>query len=291
MSDDFGFTPSVKTKVKRYTLLSLSAPVNQRSTSKGRFHVSVESPRPTGFKKLPKVQSRFGAIGLSHEQELVGKPFKVTKSTQHSPFKDINSRSDGVKMCKGRSDGFTNEEARPTAYRRPDRRVKNIATELNSLDLTQKGVATQKIEGPTWPRGQKRSKPATTTSLWRQRQALGPSQFQIESQDPLDTSDDKKELKTELEGSGYSKHSSSQISDTADENLDLPEHGSETNEPLGLLEFPDYEEHEENGAILLTIPWTDTPEPVGEDALADQLPPKQMLGVLDYGGDRLRWRV
>lgn len=282
--------------MKRYTLLSLSPPFDQRSKSNGRFLNSNKSPRPAGFKKLTKVQSRPGPIGYSYLQELAGKPFKVTKPTNDSSFKTLTTRRDGVKMNKDKNDGFTNEEARPSPYRKTDRRVKSTLTELNRLDLTQKGAATQKMDGPTWLRGQKRSNAAKITSLWSNRRYIGPSQFQIESQDPLESFDNNSEIKTELGGRRRWERPLSQIADDTDEKTDLAGYVSDADEPVDLLEFPHEDENEENEdesdeVDLLTIPDTDAPKPDAEYASVGQLPPKRRLGAMNYNGDRLEWRA
>lgn len=79
-------------------------------------------------------------------------------------------------------DGFEHEEARPSVVGKR-RRLDTIDRSIGPLELTQQIVASQKIEGPTWIRGQKKSRIATATSPWRKKQYSSTSQFHIDSED------------------------------------------------------------------------------------------------------------
>lgn len=289
-------------RVKRYKLLSLSPPLDQKSKAKGRFLNATKPPPPAGFKAIRKVQSRLEIVGFDHLRRHTDKVFKVIKPTNDQLFKDV----------KHIGDGFTSDEAQPSPYRKNERRAKNTLSEthLKGLDLTQKGIATQGMKGPTWLRGQKKPRSATTASLWNKRQYLGSSQHQIESQDPLETVDVEDKLESEnFPTRGRSRHRTTHISDDTEEVglLMIPkasEEGAEqyifdADEPVDLLEFPKDEEE----ADLATIPRTDTPESADTDAsskthlgsygngeLGGQLPVKRTWDVLDHDGDMMALR-
>lgn len=289
-------------RVKRYTLLSLSPPLDQRLKAKGRFLNATKPSPPAGFKAIRKVKSRLEIMGFDHVRRRTDKAFKVLKPTNDQPFKDI----------KHIGDGFTRDEAQPSPHRKNERRTRNTLNEthLKGLDLTQKGIATQEMKGPTWLRGQKKPRTATTASLWNKRQYLGSSQHQIESQDPLETVDVEDELGPEHSPRrGRSRHRSTHISDETEE-VDLliipkasvegvEQYISDADEPVMLLEFPKDEEEVE----LTTIPRTDTPEPENNDASSktrfgsfgegevdNRLPVKRTWDFLDHDGDMMALR-
>lgn len=316
-------------RMRRYKLLSLSPPVDQKSKAKRHFD-APKSPPPAGFKTIPRVQTRLGVMGFDQERKRTDKAFKAIKPTNNQPFM----------VDKHIGDGFTNDEAKPSPYRKAERRTKNTLTEtrLAGLDLTQRGAATQKMEGPTWPRGQKRSRAATTASLWGNRQYLGGSHIQMESQDPLEAFSINEEPDSEtIYNSGRSKRRISEIVDDDDEAKlgplthpdELDDHSnqgdagddrgstammehwqdraekyiSDADEPVVLLEFPDEGEDEDEDG-LATIPRTDTPEPAvgdtsseislgscGNNDLNVQLPPKRTWDLLlNCDGDALTLR-
>lgn len=315
--EDTAIAPSFKSSVKRYTLFSLSPPSDQKLQAKGRFLTPAKYSPPAGFKKIRRVRSRLGMMNTDHLY--ADNPFKVTKPTGDSPFK----------VAKHISDGFTSDEAHPSPHKRRERRTKSTLSEVQPkhLELTQKGAATQKLDGPTWARGQKRARPAPIAK----RQYFGSSQFQIESEDPLE-SFEIKEPRTEPGSSrDRSKRLVSQICDDDDEPNDfltypdeLDEHSSQADsngnvdiltvpkklnkrlrrlssddEPVDLLEVSDGDEELD----LLTIPRTDTPEPHMKDASSESrlspwggsnsdglLPAKRMLNVQDYSRDDLTLR-
>lgn len=274
-------------RVRRFKLLSLSPPVNQKSNAKGRFLDAPKSPTPPGFKTIPKLQSRLGIAVYDQQRRGTSKAFKIIKPTNDQPFK----------VDKNVSDGFTNDEAQPSPYRKTERRIKNTLTEthIGGLDLTQTGAATQKMEGPTWLRGQKRSRAATTASLWGKRHYLGSSQFQIEYQDPLEASNIDEEPESEnIHNAGRSGSLINEIADDEEAELDLLIHPdeldrqsnqgdagedidilvetenqqermeqyiSDADEHVVLLEVPGYGDEDD----LATIPRMDTPEPAVGD--------------------------
>ncbi|KAJ4423037.1 hypothetical protein N0V82_002304 [Gnomoniopsis sp. IMI 355080] len=83
------------------------------------------------------------------------------------------------------SDGFERDEARPDVVGKR-RRIDSIDRSIGSLELMQKSVAFQKIEGPTWLRGQKKPRVATTTPPWSRRQYFSTSMLQIDSEEDDD---------------------------------------------------------------------------------------------------------
>lgn len=291
---DLGFVNTANNfssrRVTRYKLLSMSPPAELKPKAQGRCFDIPKSP-PPGFKAIPRVQTRLGVMGFDQQRSRIDKSFKVIKSTKltnDQPFK----------IEKHISDGFTNDEAKPSPYRKYERRIKNILNEthLGGLDLTQRSTATQKMEGPMWLRGQKRSRVATTASPWGKRQYLGGSQFRIESQDPLEAFNLNTEFDLEnTHTTGRSKRRNSEIADEEeDEELDLLTHPeeldqqssqgdagddsyflkvaeprqerleqylSDADESVVLLETSEGEDEDD----LTIIPRTDTPEPAVGD--------------------------
>lgn len=160
-------------------------------TTSPKSGVKQVSPTSCGLvDKNPKIRGRF----LSFNKRPTPHGFKTVHKRRASQEKEnIN-----FKVAKRIGDGFEGDEARPSPYWKR-RRIANGELHIGHLELTQKGAATQKIQGPTWLRGQKKMRPATNISLWNRRQYFGSSQFQIDSQDPLEPFEANTEPQTEHE--------------------------------------------------------------------------------------------
>lgn len=283
---------SYKAPIKRFTLMT-SAPIGRNFMAKSRF---LTPNRPAGFKTIP------------HPRPDHCKDGRI---------------SDSFKATKRASDGFTREEARPSPFSKKDRKPRNsLAGRLDPLELTQKGQATQKMDGPTWPRGQKRSRTSTTAGLWNNRHYFGTSQFQVDSQDPveiLEKFDIKEPQQDPVSSRSRKKRLVSEIlSEDTGEPVDLlvvsdGERDHEGDSPHGfdsgdvVFEPGDVDRqelmmnhHELDGDVdLITISHTDTPGTAPsekqfsfweDDTPVGQLPPKRMLNVPDCNGDPLALR-
>lgn len=209
------------------------------------------------------------------------------KSIEKRPLNQSTERF-SLKVSKHLSDGFEDNENHIRPH--PKQRRANINdTRMGHLELTQKGTFTQKIQSPTWPRGQKKKTRTTTiASLWARRQYLGDSQIKVESQDPLESFDDETEpdprFHAKKRNRGALRLDIEEWND--DEEVDLlvfPPDDAEKSEnevidkdddEVKLLVEPDelgeeqlHVTSEDEEMDLLIIPKTDTPEPDGNVAL------------------------
>lgn len=347
MFDDTASTHFRKFKVKRGSLLSSSCLPDTRKAKKTRRYHDIDESLSDVKSSLAGVWSplvprddegaasetnKFKGLQIPRHAKVKHSidsfdspagPWSIPIPTSRRKYADFKGFKE-VKVAqdtkpKRSSDGFERDEARSGL---PGKKRKIESSELNigPLELTQKGVATQKMEGPTWLRGQKKPRVSTAASLWSKRQHFGTSEFQIESEDSFEAAD-----KTQT-SAGQATHVSSKrrinriMSDGADVPPELPvdpgerdgrsdsayddlevvrssqtEHGNpissncDADEPVDLLVFP-FDEEDEAG---FTIPRTDTPEPNAdtEGELVAQLPPKRwMLDRLDDGQDTLALR-
>lgn len=246
-------------------------------------------------------------------------------TTSTARLKDIDSREfrkfePAKKITTAQFiDGFERDETRPGAVEKR-RRVDGVELSIGPLELTQKSLATQKVEGPTWMRGQKRPRVATAKSPWRQ-QSPSAFQFQIDSEEDDGMVQSKQSKSANQATRQRSKRHNCQIVSDDDEPMVSPlpyiltdKHNTRIGADVGMVrtspensdEFLSYvsdgdesvvllvaPEDDDDGAALATIPRTDTPD-YGADIETEeygQLPPKEwMLNVLDSGEDTLALR-
>lgn len=231
-----------------------------------------------------------------------------SRATQPQKASDPTS-SIIVKAPKAIHDGFTNDEAQNTPPRYRERRNKTSLSDvhLKGLDITQKEPGTQKVDGPTWLRGQKKHRSATPTSFLKGRRCAGTSHSRIEIQDPLEadgrSDDTQREYRTTISRSNWSSRI---ISDEEDEEFDLlrapkkkgdrvdvieqqreaAQQTSDADEPVDLLSTPnnDFEvgrdDMHQNTALQSTT---------GLGLPGIQLLPKRRLNI-DYGEEPLALR-
>lgn len=114
-------------------------------------------------------------------------------------------------------DGFSDEEARPSPFGRR-RRLHHLDFEVGSLELTQ-GTVSQQSHKSARNLG-KKAHPRTNGDLWQRRRYFGTSQFEIESQDPVESCEGKQEEAEDEDPAPaiVSLHSSQ---GSADDNIDL----------------------------------------------------------------------
>lgn len=201
------------------------------------------------------------------------------------------SESLTLKVSKRISDGFEDSEKHNSPHKKQRRVNSNNDTRLGSLELTQKGTFTQKLQGSTWRRGQKKTRTATIASLWAGRQYLGNSQIKSGSHDPLDSFEEETEPHSEVQTKSHRQkapHSNIDELNDADEDVDLlafpPDDIDDDDIGVGmtnrdvdevdLLVEPDELGDEQTQVasdndedVDLIIPNTDTPEPEQNVAL------------------------
>lgn len=166
---------TVLTSLSEGDIFSISATAgSQKPEGRGRFLIFDRSP-PKGFKVLLKPR-----VNPQTESRMMKKREKLT-------------------------DGFTEDEARPI-FLGKRRRLQHLDINVGSLNLTQNGGASPQMQRGLKPGAGRRIQPQTTANLRRGRQHFSASQFQIESQDPVESSEVKgtpiKSQKHELDRCG-----------------------------------------------------------------------------------------
>lgn len=241
------------------------------------------------------------------------------KSVEKRPKTPASERLN-LKVLKRTSDGFNSDEKHASPYRK-QRRINNDMR-MGSLELTQKGTFTQKLQGPTWLRGQKKTHTASLANLWSRRKYLGSAQVKTGSEDPLDSFEEQTVPHAKLDaenGSRKPRQISIEESNDSDEEVDLlvfpPDdvddddgENLEDDDELALIVEPDElggehhaEAHDEDVGLLV-LPRTD---PLDSDENAglegrskneNRLPPKQQWHHQAISANRLalrpddRWR-
>lgn len=218
------------------------------------------------------------------------------KSNNRDDFKIIEKRPNNQKseklrheVSKTENDGFDDDEKHANPHWK--RRRMNNDTHIGSLELTQKGTLTQRLQGPTWLRTQKKTRTTTFPNRWSHRQYLENSEVHDESQELLESLEYEAEtqLKTEIKRSLETRQASIEESNDADEEVDLlvfPHDDVEDDdtemivqndsrvavldEPNELDEEQAHSATEEEEVDLLVTPRTDTPEPAKNVALGDR---------------------
>lgn len=205
-------------------------------------------------------------------------PIDRSKSVGFKEYKEMKATTNT--KLKRSSDGFERNEAR-SGFSGKKRRTDSSDMNIGPLETTQKGLPNQKVEGPTWQRGQKRSKASTTASLGKGRRYFGTSHFRSDAEESPDELGNDQPTSTGQATRIRSKRRISHISEDDELSAEyLPvdveagEQGAhnhsafdDAEEPLDLLVSP-FDMEDES---ISTIPSTNTPE--DEEAPA-QLPPK-----------------
>lgn len=106
----------------------------------------------------------------------------------HKPRVNPETKPPITKKRQKLTDGFTEVEARPL-FLGKRRRLQQLDINVGSLDLTQTGKASQQMRREISPEVKRQTQTRTTAGLWRGRQYFGSSQFEIESQDPDESSE------------------------------------------------------------------------------------------------------
>lgn len=222
-------------------------------------------PTNRSVRAAPKAKGRFLTFKKADDRD----DFKAIKARPSIQTSDMSN----LKMSNKTSDGF-NDDEKHAGPRWRQRRINSSDTRMGSLELTQKGTFTQKLQGPTWPRGQKKSRTSSIASLWSSRQYLGDSQIK-ESHDPLESSEEKKEPCARNEtknGNRKARHRDIEEPNEVDEEIGLlvfpPDDvddddgpvANENDDEVSLLVEPD-ELGEEANVDFVTIPNTDTMVP------------------------------
>lgn len=343
--------PYQVSSVKRGRLLCRSPSPTTVKTARARQFPAVDesllvvnsSPSSILGFRIPIASDINGEDGLHIQEDTKSKhlvdgfdspagPWPIPTPTSRSKYLDVKQfkklGADRVTKAKRSSDGFERDETRPT-FLGKKRRVESNNLNIGFLETTQNGIATQKIDGPTWLRGQKKPRVSTETSIWSSRRYLGISKYSNQLHESSEVHDNQK-LKSSDASRARSKRRISRIvinddqddddqeeeeepvilladlgevddhNDSAYDDVEVArsppaEHGkpipdnADADEPLNVLIFTFDEEDEAN----FTIPRTDTPEPgVNADRTsAAQLPPKcWMLDELEDDQDTLALR-
>ncbi|KAL1879769.1 hypothetical protein Daus18300_001606 [Diaporthe australafricana] len=138
--------------------ISISATAgSQKPEGRGRFLIFDRSP-PKGFKVL------------------------------HKPRVNPETESPMMKKRKRLTDGFTEDEARPI-FLGKRRRLQHLDINVGSLNLTQNGGPSPQMRRGLKPGAERRIQPQMAANLRRGRQYFSASQFQTESQDPVESSE------------------------------------------------------------------------------------------------------
>lgn len=154
----------------------------------------ISISRTSGSQKL-KIRGRFLIFDRSPP-----KGYKVL----HKPKANPETKAPVLKKRQKMTDGFTEFEARPL-FLGKRRRLQHLDVNVGSLDLTQTGNASQQRQREISPEAKRRPQDRTTAGLWRERQYFSASQFEIESQDPVESSH-AKELLVKVHKTGLEKH-------------------------------------------------------------------------------------
>lgn len=259
---------------------------------------------------MPKAKGRFLTFKKADDRD----DFKSVGKRPQTPA----SERLRLKVLKRTSDGFDSDEKHASPYRK-QRRINNDMR-MGSLELTQKGTFTQKLQGPTWLKGQKKPRTASIASLWSRRQYLGNSKVKAGSEDLLDSFEEQTVPHSKLDtesGRQKKRQISIEESNDADEEVDLlvfppddvddddGEIEEADDDELALLVEPDElggEHHavaHDEDVGLLVIPRTDPPD---SDEIAtldgrsafwkneNRLPPKQQWHQQDTSVNRLALR-
>lgn len=202
------------TRVRHYRLLSVSPTMTSMLktndyTSCARKHL----PSPD-FEEASKAQTHLGMLGSRVQYGLVGRSFKAIRATTDRP--------DGSRKEVG--DGFTSQEAHPNVYRKTERRVKDSPNRglLGGLELAG-GMPTEqnKMKGPTWLRGQRKTKTIPAATIWEHRQHIYRLETSIDTHDPIEAANFTEQLDPETTSyRGRLRRNLSEIIDNEDE-IDL----------------------------------------------------------------------
>lgn len=226
---------------------------------------------------------------MGHRAQTVSKTrgrfLTFKKADDRDDFKSIEKRPENhmskrlsLKISKRTSDGF-NEDEKHASPLRKQRRIRGD-TRIGSLELTQSGAFTQNLQGPTWPRGEKKTRTTTISSLWSRRQYVGSAQAKSESQDLLYSFDEETEPLPKNEArSGSRKARQISIEDPSDaDEVDLlvfpPDDVDDDdiekgNDEVAFLVESD-ELGEEADVDSFVVPRTDTPSQDVNIALGDR---------------------
>ncbi|CAN8102377.1 unnamed protein product [Discula destructiva] len=346
--DDTAFTPIEIPTVKRNSLLCLSSSLITNKAKQTRRYQDVDESlcglesSPAGVRipakqMRPQVMTsgvhshrRLSPVNNSIVQHLVDgfdspasswpipTPTSRRKYANFKEFKKVKAAMDN--KSKRSSDGFQRGEAY-LGFSGKKRRLDSSDLGIGPLEIAQKGVATEKMAGPTWLRGQKKPRVSTAASLWRRAQHVGTSRCQIEPDKSFEVVDDIQQHTSVERGTRLrSKRRISPIlSDEADKSAAIPAHlvpvktvqnndsvydddevtwsshrkhmksthfTCDADEPVDLLVFP----FDEEGEARSTLPRVNSPKPadkIGQELVA-QLPQKiWMLSRLDDNQDAL----
>lgn len=216
-----------------------------------------------------------------------------------------------LEVSKKTSDGFDEDEKHAGPLRK-QRRFRG-STSVGRLELTQRGTFTQGIQGPTWPRGQKKTRTTTLSSLWSRRQYVGSTQIKTESDDLLDPLDEDTEPLPKNEtrsGSRKRRQASIEELSDADEDVDVlvfppddvdDDEVAQDDDEVALLVEPD-ELGEEVDVDSLVVSKTKTPEKDENAAVDDRsefqehkrpevhLPPKRQRHCQKASANKLALR-
>lgn len=241
------------------------------------------------------------------------------KENGHQEFRQLNFAK--KPKFKRSSDGFERSEAR-AAISDKRRRIVSSDLSIGPLEITQKGVAIQKLHGPTWSRGQKKPRVARTTSPWSRRQYFSSSQFQIDTEETNAAVQVKQSESAHRAPRARTKHRISHLMpDDEEEPMSIPDIRVLTNEQdthsngdaeVVSTSLAQYDKHalyisdaqesvdllvppvdNENEASMVIVPATTTPQNDAEveKEVDGRLPPKRWtFNVLDYEEDLLTLR-
>lgn len=227
---------------------------------------------------------------MGHRAQTVSKTrgrfLTFKKADDRDDFKSIEKRPENhtskrlnLKVSKRTSDGF-NEDEKHASPLRKQRRIRGD-TRMGRLELTQSGTFTQNLQGPTWPRGEKKTRTTTISSLWSRRQYVGNARAKTESQDLLDSFDEETEPLPKNEtrsGSRKARQVSIEEPSDADEEVDLlvfppddvdDDDVEQDDDEVALLVEPD-ELGGEAEVDSFVVPRTDTPVQDVNIALGDR---------------------
>lgn len=118
-------------------------------------------------------------------------PFLIFDTSPPQGFKVLRKRKPSLIQQKSAkrnrlSDGFSTEEARPSSFARR-RRLHYLESEVGSLELTQNAASPHQTRRSATKHLDKKARSHTNASLWHRRHYFGTSQFEMQSQDPLES--------------------------------------------------------------------------------------------------------
>ncbi|KAK7749043.1 hypothetical protein SLS53_001069 [Cytospora paraplurivora] len=137
--------------------------------------------------------------GGKHGQNVKGRPpfltfdnpppqgYKLVKQRDASPERKTTAKKKN--QC---GDGFSDGEARPS-HARKKRRLRHLEPKVGSLELTLKAATSQRTQSSASSNSKMKEHSHPNVRLWHSRQYFGTSQFEFESQDPVESSEVKQE--------------------------------------------------------------------------------------------------